>query len=272
MAILSAHTRRSPTTTAESSPTLEQQFDNIEMQYSDEIKSIRAAVDKNTEHTETSTSRENSVEAESQTNLHSTGVTTEINVTMQETSTKEENSVNDLSKQMDIERELPRLDTELIPRAEDRPQNVTAHLEILISKEKKESDKEIIDKSSELEQHTKLKSQILRKVFRGDSRDSGIGDCSSSLVTSSLQVDELGMVSTIKEERDHEIHNRESKRTLKREENRRSSTAGILTSLVQDEKTLPSDCTDNGKVVTKSDVIKASCETNPMQKGVCKCH
>ncbi|XP_071646927.1 uncharacterized protein [Temnothorax longispinosus] len=270
MAILSAYNRRSPTTTAESSPTLEKRFDSIEMQYSDGIKSIYAAADKNTEHDETSTEKDSDAEAESQTDLHSTCVT-EVNVRIEKTSTKEGSSLDDLSKQMNIEKEMPRLDTELIPKAEDMPQNVTAHLEILISKGNKESDKEVIDKSSEIEQHMILKSQTLHKVFRGDSRDSGIGDCSSSLVTSSLQVDELGMVSTIEEEIDHETHNRESKRTLKREENRSSSTAGILASLVQDKKSFPRDTeinADDGKVATKSDVTKASCETNPVRKVI----
>lgn len=270
MAILSANSRRSPTTTADSSPTLEQRFDSIEMQYSDRIKSIPTIVDEDIKHVETST-EENSAEAESQTNLHSTCMT-EVNMTIHKTLTKEESSLNDLSK-MNAEKETLRLDIKLIPKAEDIPQNVAAHLEILALKENKENNKEAIDKSSETEQHTILKSQTLHKVFRGDSRDSGIGDC--SLVASSLQVDELGIVSTIKEEIDHEAHNRESKRTLKKEENRRSSTAGILASLAQDKKTLPCDTeitTDDDKVATKSDVTKASFETNPVQKGVSKCN
>jgi len=122
-----------------------------------------------------------------------------------------------------------------------------------------------------------LKSQTLHKVFRGDSRDSGIGDCSSNLVTSSLQIDELGIVSTIEEEINYETHKREGKRTLKKEENRRNSTAGILASLVQDKEILSCNTettVNNDKVVTKSDkdVTKASCETNPVRKGVCKCN
>lgn len=267
MAILSAHSRRSPTVTAESSPTFEQQFDSIEMQHSDGIKSICAAVDKDRKHDETNT-EENSVEVNLQTNLHSTCVT-EANVTIQETSTKEENNLNDLTKQINIEKEMSRL--ELISKTEDTP-NVTTHFEILVSKENQENNREMIDKSSGIEQHIIPKSQTLRKVFRGDSRDSGIGDCSSSLVTSSLQVDELGKVSTIEEEIDHEIHSRENKRTLKKEENRRSSTGGILVSLVQDKKNFPIDTkiTLDDKVATKSDMTKASCETNPVRKGVCK--
>lgn len=269
MAILSAHSRRSPTA-AESSPTFEQRFNSIEMQYSDGVKSIHATIDKDTKHDETNT-EENSAEANLQTNLHSMCVT-EANVTIQETSTKEKSSLNDLSKQINIEKEMPGL--ELISKVEDIPQNVTTHLEISVPKENQEN-KEMIDKFSGIEQHMILKSQTLRKVFRGDSRDSGIGDCSSSLMTSSLQVDELGMVSTIEEEIDHETHNRENKRTLKKEENRRSSTGGILVSLVQDKKIFPSDTKitlGDDKVATKSDMTKASCETNPVQKGVCKCY
>lgn len=274
MAILSAHSRRSLTTTAESSPTLEERFDGIEMQYSDGNKSIRAAIDKNnTEHDEIT--EKYSAKAESQTNLHSTCVT-EINVTIHEMSMKEEKSLDDLSKQINIKKKMPSSDIELIPKAENISQNVTAHLEILVSKENKESDKEVIDKSSEIEQYMYTqKSHTLRKMFRGDSRDSGIDDCSSSLVTSSLQIDELGMVSTIEEEIDCETHNRESKRMLKKEENRRRSTTRILASLVQDKKTFSSNTkitADDGKVATKSDVTKASCETNPVRKGVCKCH
>lgn len=263
MAILSAHNRRSLSTTAESLSTLEQPFASTEMQYSNGIKSIHTAVDKDTEYVETSM-EEKSTEAELQTNLHSTCVT--VNVTIQKTSSKEKSSSNDSSKQINTEKEMPELDIELIPKAEDIPQHVTAHLEILVSKNNKEGDKKIIDKSSEIEQHMILKSQTLRRVFRGDSRDSGIGDCSSSLVTSSLQVDELGIVSTIEEEIDHEIHNRESKRILKKEENRRSSTVGILACLSCDTEITA----DDGKVVIKSDVTKASCETNLARKGVYK--
>ncbi|KAG5320918.1 MYLK protein, partial [Acromyrmex heyeri] len=272
MAILSANSRRSPAITAESS-TLEQRFDSTEMQYSDEIKSIHTTINsKDTERIETSMG-ENSAEAESLTKLHFTCVT-EVNMAIQETSIEEESSLSDFSKQMNTEKEIQELDTELIPKVEDISQNITEHLEISIARENKESDKELIDKLSdnEIEQQMTLKSQTLRRVFRGDSRDSGISDCSSSLVSSSLQVDELGIVSTIKEELDLEIYNRESKRTLKEEENRSSSTVGILASLVQGKKTLPCDTeiiTDDDKVATKSDMIKASCETNPMRKGVC---
>ncbi|KYN50318.1 Myosin light chain kinase, smooth muscle [Cyphomyrmex costatus] len=272
MAILSAQNRRSPT--AESALTLEQRFDNIETQYSDEIKSIHTAVNnKGTERIETSM-KENSAQAESQTKLYSTCVT-EINMAIQETLLEEASSLSNFPKQVNTEKDIQKLDTKLITRAEDILQNVTAQLKILV-KENKESDKGVTDKLSdnEMEQQMTLKLQTLCKVFQGDSRDSGISDCSSNL-SSSLQVDELGIMSTIKEEIDYEIYNREGKRILKEEENQRNSTAEILESLVQGNKTLPCDTeitANYDKVATKSDMTKASCETNPVQKGVCKCN
>lgn len=265
MAILSAYSRRSPTSTAESSPTLEQQFDSIEMQYSDKINA-----DEGAEHLETK-AEENPAEAKSRTCLYSTCVT-EVNLEILKTPTEEENNLNGFSKQIDAKTEMPELNTEFISKAENTSQRVTAHLEIFMSKENKEEGNELIEKSLEAEQHTILKSQALRRVFRGDSRDSGISDCSSNQATSSLQVDELGVVSTIEEEADHEL--REGKRVSKVEGNRRSLTAGIVTGLTRDRETplyRTGSITDDDKVATKSDVTKASCETNPVPKGVCKC-
>lgn len=260
MAILSAYNRRSPTATAESSPTLEQRF---EMQYSDDrIKSIRTAIDEDTERV-VANAKENSAETESWT--HPTCVT-EGNTEIQKTPTKEESSLNDLSNQ--IKEKTSKLHIELIPKIQD----ITTRLEILASKENEKNDKELIEKSSQMDAIPK--SQALHRVFRGDSRDSGIGDCGSSQMTSSLQIDELEIESTIVEEVDHEIHNRESKRTLRKEETRQSSTGGMIASLAQDKKNpLLHDTgiiTVNDKVATKSDVTKASCETNPVRKGVCK--
>ncbi|KAM0731548.1 Myosin light chain kinase, smooth muscle [Formica fusca] len=256
MAILSAYNRRSPTATAESSPTLEQRF---EMQYSDDrIKSIRTAIDEDTERVVTN-AKENSAETESWT--HPTCVT-EGNTEIQKTPTKEESSLNDLSNQ--IKEKASKLHIELIPKIQD----ITTRLEILASKENEKSDKELIEKSSQMDAIPK--SQALHRVFRGDSRDSGIGDCGSSQMTSSLQIDELEIESTIVEEVDHETHNRESKRTLRKEETRQSSTGGMIASLAQDKKNpLLHDTgiiTVNDKVATKSDVTKASCETNPVRK------
>ncbi|XP_011632760.1 titin-like [Pogonomyrmex barbatus] len=274
MAILSAYSRRSPTTTAESSPTLEQSLDNIEIQYSDGIESISntTAVDIETENIEMST-KENFTKIESQTNLHSTRVeVTEANVTIQKTSTKEKNNLNTLSKQINIEKEIPEMESgiESMPKIEDIPQNVTSHLEILVSNENKKSNEEIIDKFSKIEQYTIPKPQTFHRIFRGNSHDSGIDDCNSNLVTSPLQIDELGIVSTIKKEIDHETRTREGKQTLKKDENQQNLTAGILINLVQGKKTHLCDTeiiADNDKVaMTKSDMTKALCETNYIQK------
>ncbi|XP_036144946.1 uncharacterized protein LOC105834071 [Monomorium pharaonis] len=261
MAILSAHNRHSPTTTAEASPTLKQQFNNTDIQYSDEIKSICTIVDKDTEDVKINTDK-NTAEAELQTNLHSTFVK-KVNVTIQETSTKEENSLNDPSKQISTRKEMSSLHTELIP------QNVTPHLEILALKENEKDDKEVNDKSSKTERRMISKSYTLCRVFRGDSRDSVIGDCSSSLINSSIQIDDPGVVSSIKD-KINQTHNRESKQTLKKENNQRKSTAEILATLVQSKKIFPSNTKvmNNSKVVTKSDVTEASCETNPVRKVI----
>ncbi|XP_072764137.1 uncharacterized protein [Anoplolepis gracilipes] len=242
MAILSAHNRRSSISTTESSPTLEQQF---EMQYSDDrVKSISTAVDENTERVVTD-ANENSAETESWTRPT---YVTEVNTEIQKTPTKEESSLNSLSDQVEERTELR---IELIPKVRD----VTTRLKISASKESEKSDKEVMEKSFQID--TLPKSQISRRVFRGDSRDSGIGDCGSNQATSSLQIDELEIESTIVEE-DHETHNRESKGILRKEGNR------------QDEKTPPLHDTGstagNDKVATKSDVTKASCETNPVRK------
>lgn len=260
MAILSANSRLSPTATAESSPTLEQRFD---MQYSDDrVKSIRTAIDEDTEHVVTD-AKENSAETESWT--HPTYEVIEINTEIEETPTKEE-SLSDLSNQ--IEEKTSKLHIELIPKIKD----VTTRLEILASKENEKSDKELIEKSSQMD--TIPKSQALHRVFRGDSRDSGIGDCGSNQMTSSLQMDELEIGSTIVEEVDHETHNRESKQTFRKEENRQSSTRIThVANLSQDQKDPLHDSgiiASNDKVVAKSDMTKASCETNPVRKGVCK--
>ncbi|EFN64027.1 Myosin light chain kinase, smooth muscle [Camponotus floridanus] len=256
MAILSANSRLSPTATAESSPTLEQRF---EMQYSDDrLKSIRTAIDEDTEHVVTD-AKENSAETESWT--HPTYKMIEINTEIEETPAKEE-SLSDLSNQ--VEEKTSKLHIELIPKI----QNVTTRLEILASKENEKSDKELIEKSSQMDAIPK--SQVLHRVFRGDSRDSGIGDCGSNQMTSSLQMDELEIESTIVEEVDHETHNRESKQTFRKEENQQSSTRIThVASLSQGQKNPLHDSgiiASNDKVVTKSDVTKASCETNPVRK------
>ncbi|XP_039306923.1 titin isoform X3 [Solenopsis invicta] len=267
MVTLSAHNKHSPTTRAVLSPTLEQQFDSTKMKYSDEIKSISTAINKDIENVETST-KKNCAKAISQTNLNSTCVK-EVNV-MQKTLTENENNSNDFSKQISTRKEMFKLH-KLIPKTADIPQNFTAYVGTLAEKnENEESDKEVINKSFEIEHIPK--SQTLPRMFRGDLHDSGISDCGSSLMTPSVHV-EPGIVSTIKEEIDHEGPNRESKQILKNEDNRRSSTVEILVNLVQSKKTFPYDTeiiADGDKVATKHNVTKASFETNPVQKVINK--
>lgn len=268
MAILSAHSRRSPTSTAESSPTLEQRFD---IQDPDEkIKLVDTTID--IEDTEQSAEENSAVEA--RLSFHPTCVT-EVNMMIKDISEeeKEKSDLNGFSKQINNEeKEVSELDAELVSKMEnDRGQNVTMHFESLVSKESKKSDKKC-DNFSEMEQYAKPKSQALRKVFRGDSRDSGISDCSSTQVTFSLQADEQEIVSITEEEVDHETHTRENKQASIKKENRQNVTETTLTrSSTQDKDTL-SDNTESamndGKVVTKSGVTKASCETNSMRKGV----
>lgn len=270
MAILSAYSRRSPTSTAESSPTLEQRFD---IQDPDEkIKLVDTNID--IEDTEQSSAEENSAIVEARLSFHPTCVT-EVNMMIKDISEeeKEKSGLNGFSKQIDNEeKKVSESDTELVSKMEnDRRQNVTMHFESLVSKESKKSDKKC-DNFSEMEQYAKSKPQALRKVFRGDSRDSGISDCSSTQVTFSLQADEQEIVSITEEEMDHETHTRENKQASIKKENRQNVTETTLTrSSTQDKDTL-SDNTesamDNGKVATKSGVTKASCETNSMRKGV----
>lgn len=309
--MLSAHSRRSPATTAESSPTLERQFDGLEIQHPDDtIKSI-PNVDESTDRVEAG-AEENFVETESQEstrffssccvikrNLTPTdnieskltreawqeGETTAYDLTRtvddeeklqnveadtNEESSKEGSNSDCRSKRVNAEEEM----SELTPK-QGILRDARAHSQIITPEESTESDKEQIEKSPEVEQHNNVpRSQILFRVLRGDSRDSGIGDCQ---ITSPLQVDESGIVSTIKEETDYESYSRENKRTPRREDavkNRRSSTSGILTTLARSEESPFSDTESSrsdDKVATKSGVTKASCAINLERKGVCDC-
>lgn len=311
--MLSAYSRRSPTTTAESSPTLEKQFDSLEMQCPDDkIKSSHANVNENTEHVEVG-AQENS-ETESQEVMHSSFLSCvmERNMKIQETSInnterklipeacQEEETVraDDSTQTVNHEKNFQNVDSvmneELSMKKESSSSNslkwinteertfeltpkqgiledVPTHPQVMESEESEERGKE---KSSEVEQHIVSRSQAFYRVLRQNSRDSGIGDCQ---MTSPLQVDELGIVSTIKEEADHESHS-EGKRTSRREEamkNRRSSTSGILSTLARDKENPFYDTgsiRSDDKVATKSGVTKASCEINLERKGVCDCN
>lgn len=188
--------------------------------------------------------------------------------TNEEPSTREGDNSGELSKQIDTEEETPELDVESSPK--DVTHDITAHLEISTSERNEESDKRIVEKSREIDRQALPKS---RKVFRGDSRDSGIGDCGSSQVISPLQVDELGIVSTIEEEVGCETYGREDERTLRKNEEskvRRDFTTGrFSTNLTRGGETTLRGTKGDGKVATKSDVTKASRDINPELKGVC---
>lgn len=301
--MLSAYSRRSPTTTAESSPTLEKQFDSLEIPCPDDtIKSI----DEGTERVGASA---NSVETESQESTHFFSISCGRNMvpvdhtkrklvfetcqeggtvraddltrmvdheekpqnvdslTNEASSTKEENDSDCPLERINTGESMSELDIELTPK-QSILRGTVAQLQVVVS----ESCKEPMEKSLEVDQqHTVRRSQALCRVLRGDSRDSGIGDCQ---MTSPLQVDELGIVSTIKEEADHEFHSREGKRTPRREDvvrNRRSSTSGILTTLARGNESDTESSRSDDKVATKRGVTKASCEINLERKGVCDC-
>ncbi|XP_025160955.1 titin homolog isoform X2 [Harpegnathos saltator] len=303
MAMLSAYNRRSPATTAESSPTLEKQFDSLEISYPSDIN----------------VTQDNPVGAESQENMHSfpssspcmtgrnmktqgimadnivrrkfvpevslEGETTraddsiwtidhekefqDINLLTTEVSSARQASSSDCpSEQINIEGEMSEPDVELTSKQNILRDATTHHPQLMSEKNKEENGKELIEKSVEIEKHSVPRSQALCRVLRGDSRDSGIGDCNSNQMTSPLQVDELGIVSTIKEEADHESQSREGKRTSRKEDavkNRRSSTSGILTTLARSKESPFCDMGSSrgdDKVATKTGVTKASCEIN----------
>jgi len=282
MAILSAYSRRSPTSITESSSMLaqdasEHQMDSFETQYSENrIESVCVAVDEDMQHVENS-SEEGSAENECRTSLCSIACITEINMQTQGTPTKENNSHDFIERIGTKEKEISKLNAESISE-KDSPRNTAVHLEILLSRRNKENNENFIEKSSEAEQRVTSKSQTPRRVFRGDSRDSGIGDCSSTnQLISSLQVDELGVASTIEEEVDHDMYN-ENERILKKRyqdtmKNQQSSTIEVLTSLPKIKEISLHEVesiTSDGKVASRNNVTKTSCETNPIRKGVCE--
>lgn len=274
MAILSAHSRRSPTTTAESSPTLERQMDSFESS-EDGANLDHVTVD---EDIREKSAEEDSSETQCR-SLSSGTCVTEINMQIRAIP-MEENPILGLDSQERVDtdnEEIRKSNAELISER-DAPRNATVHLEILLSRKNKEGEKEL-EKSSENRCVITSKPQMTRRVFRGDSRDSGIGDCSSTCQASaSLQMDELGVVSIIEEEMDHETHHRESEWVSRREDiskDQRSTTStGILASLGQN-RDVPLDETGSrqgseGKVAIKNGVTKTACdEINPVPKGVC---
>jgi len=248
-------------------------MDSFETQYfEDRMKSGCVVTDEDMQHVENS-SEETSAENECRTSLRSITCVTEINMKIQGTPIEDSNSHNSIERIGTEEKEISKLNAESISE-KDIPQNAAVHLEILLSRRDKENNENFIEKSSEAEQ--RVKSQTPRRIFRGDSRDSGIGDCSSTnQLISSLQVDELGVASTIEEEVDYEMYNHENERISNKGyqnmKNQQSSTTEILASLPKIKKiSLHESITSDGKVATRNDVTKTSCETNPTRKGVCK--
>lgn len=121
-------------------------------------------------------------------------------------------------------------------------------------------------------------SQRVRRVFRGDSRDSGIGDCASNLSTSSQQVNELGISAIKEEEADNESNNNNNKGLLgklERFEDRGTLlvddigeiTAGVGCVKVSDPKRHTKN-KGSIEVAALSGVNKASREINRQHEGV----
>lgn len=114
-------------------------------------------------------------------------------------------------------------------------------------------------------------SQRLHRVFRGDSRDSGIADCISNLSTSSQQVNELGISSIKEEDTDIENNNGNMKNAFQSIDRRASMdevtevSAGAESMEVSDPKR---DTKGSNEVATQSGITKASRETNRPYEGV----
>ncbi|KAF3430273.1 hypothetical protein E2986_13223 [Frieseomelitta varia] len=133
--------------------------------------------------------------------------------------------------------------------------------------EKTVSDDLVIEMERELKEKTDQKSgvnsQKSRRVFRGDSRDSGIGDCISNLSASSQQVNELGISSIKEEEADNENNNddRNVLQTVEQFENRTSLDE--ISEMSNAEVSDPKKHTKGSiEVATLSGVTKASREIN----------
>lgn len=302
MAILSAHNRRSPTAIEEASPVLEQEFDIAEGQCpDDEIVSDRALIaDEDARRVEEKADETESpndlrategnsemqktviVESVAEGNSHQEAQTADVctdfggelekidSTTDEVSPTGEESGSSNRPRRIDTEKETPESTSESSPETRnDALRNVTAQLEISISRKSEK----VVERSSEVEERAIPGSQASRRIFRGDSRDSGIGDCGSSRLTSPMQVDELTMVSTIEEEA---TIGREGDGALKEDEEvlkDRLDSTGISTSLARGKEVARRDtkCTtkDANKVATKGAVTKASCDTNTERKGVC---
>ena len=135
-----------------------------------------------------------------------------------------------------------------------------------------EMERERVELKEKTDEKSSVNSLKSRRVFRGDSRDSGIGDCISNLSASSQQVNELGISSIKEEEADSENNNDdgnvlqkveqfESRASL--EEIREMSNAGNAE--VPDPK---KHTKGSIEVATLSGVTKASREINRQHEGV----
>lgn len=242
--------------------------ENMETQKHMLIDNIEQKIILDPDRTEKKTMKASNHKSDSEDELENVGA-----AAGEEPSTMDESVLNSSLKWINAERETPEADAKVMLKTKSALQRVTTHLEIFLSDENKSSGVKSIERSSEAERHATPMSHTSRTVFRGDSRDSGIGDCQ---LTSPLQVDELGIVSTIEEEADFELSNRAIPKAASdnTSKNRQISTADILTGPERDKEVTLCG-TDNiqtdGKVATKSAVTKASCEINPERRGVCVC-
>lgn len=144
--------------------------------------------------------------------------------------------------------------------------------------EKTVSEDTVMEIDKELKQKTdresSVNSQKSRRVFRGDSRDSGIGDCISNLSASSQQVNELGISSIKEEEADNENNSGNLKNVLQKVEqfeSRRTSFEEIseMSDAGNTEVSDPKKHTKGSiEVATLSGVTKASREINRQHEGV----
>ncbi|XP_043500905.1 titin homolog [Polistes fuscatus] len=173
MAILSANSRKSPTTTTECLETIDSINDTDSLLINKNDKSINS--DKRNDPNDTMIElEENSDEfvgTRRKSSLYSFCYKTEVNIPLQEESDGKADEDEEKEEGTGVERKLSVIDRDYVS---DRSENQ-------------------------------------RRVFRGDSRDSGIGDCSTNLATSSLQLDELGIVSIIEEETDSESNSKSLK-------------------------------------------------------------
>jgi len=241
------------------------------------MESDCVAADEDVQHDENS-SEEGSVGNKCRTSSRSATSVSDINMQIQGTSIEESNLHDSIERINTEEKEISKLNAKLISE-KDPSRNTAEYFEILLSRRNKENDENFTEKSSEAKQRVTSKSQTPRRVFRGDSRDSGIGDCSSTnQLTSSLQIEELGVASTIEEEIDHETYKYEYERisrkgyedTVKNQRSSSTTEAASLAKIKEISLHEVGNITGDGKVASRNSVTKTSCETNPTRKGVCE--